>query len=207
MDVLNKELDGHFDSVLGMFVFNRTILPTTECQRYRSIADIPEASLLKSKLGDFYILQYTRDNQTVAITLHHQVISCRRAMYHSAIPNIEVMLLKEKEESLQAKHMETEDMLVEVLLESELRGALNSMELSLDRLYQNLNHRACEMARKDIMMTSALLRAKLGTLYDDKGLPLFSHVAGEAITLFKCNPVEVLIRHNKKRCCAEIPIG
>ena len=52
----------------------------------------------------------------------------------------------------------------EILLESELRGALNSIELSLDHPYENLNQRACEMARKDIRMTSALLRANLETL-------------------------------------------
>ena len=206
MDVLNKELEGHFDSILGMFVFNRTILPTNECQRYRSIADISEASLFRSNLGDFSILQYTRDNQTVVITLHHHVTSCRQTIYRSGIPNIKVLLLKGEEEFLQAKHMETEEMLEEVLLESELRGALNSIKLSLDSLYQNLNHRACEMAKKDIMMTSSLLRANLETLYDEEGLPLFSHVAGEAITLFKCRPVEVQIRHNEARCCAEIPI-
>ena len=55
-------------------------------------------------------------------------------------------------------------------------------------------------------MTSALLRVNLETLYDDEGLPLFSHIAGEAITLFKCKPVEVQIRHNEKHCCSEISI-
>ena len=45
----------------------------------------------------------------------------------------------------------------EILIESELRGALNSIELSLDHLYQNLNERACQMARTDIMMSQALL--------------------------------------------------
>ena len=55
-------------------------------------------------------------------------------------------------------------------------------------------------------MTSALLRVNLETLYDDEGLPLFSHIAGEAITLFKCKPVEVQIRHNEKHCCSEFSI-
>ena len=112
------------------------------------IADIPDASLFKSKLGDFSILRYTRDNQTIAVTLDDQVTSCGRAMYRTGIPNIEVLLLKEKEKFLHAKHLETKDMEDEILLESELRGALNSIELSLDHIYQNLNQRACEMARK-----------------------------------------------------------
>ena len=40
-----------------------------------------------------------------------------------------------KEKFLRAEHLKTKDMLEEVLLESELRGALNSIELSLDHLY------------------------------------------------------------------------
>ena len=63
-------------------------------------------------------------------------------------------------------------MIGEVLLESELRGALNSIELSLDKIYQKLNYRACEMARKDIMLTSSLLRENLETIYDNEGRPL-----------------------------------
>ena len=56
MDKLNMELESYFDSTLGVFVMNRTTLPANECQRYRSIADISDASLFKSKLGDFSIL-------------------------------------------------------------------------------------------------------------------------------------------------------
>ena len=97
-------------------------------------------------------------------------------------------------------------MIGEVLLESELRGALNSIELSLDKIYQKLNYRACEMARKDIMLTSSLLRENLETIYDNEGRPLFAHIAGEAITFFKCKAVQVQVRHNEARCCVEIPI-
>ena len=81
MNLLNRELEGHFDTALGMFVFNRTELPSNECQRYRSIADLSEASLFRSKLGEFSILQYDRENQTVAVTLHHQVNTCRKTIF------------------------------------------------------------------------------------------------------------------------------
>ena len=121
---------------------NQTTLPATECQQYRSIADSSEASLFKSKLGDFSILRYTRENQTIAVTLDDQVTSCGRAMYRTGIPNIEVLLLEKEKRFLHAKHLDTRDMEEEILLESELRGALNSIELLLDHLYQNLNQRA-----------------------------------------------------------------
>ena len=88
IDVLNKELEGHFDSALAIFVFNRTVLPTNECEQYGSMADISEGLLFKSKLGEFPILHYTRENETIAITLDQQTTSCGRAMYRTGIPNV-----------------------------------------------------------------------------------------------------------------------
>ena len=76
VDILNKELEGHFDSALGTFVFNRTVLPTTDCEQYRSMADISEGLLFKSKLGEFSILRYIRETETIAITLDQQTTSC-----------------------------------------------------------------------------------------------------------------------------------
>ena len=106
---------------------------------------------------------------------------------------------------IEAHPMATADMLGEVMRESELSGALNSIELSLDRLYQNINTCACEMARKNIMITSALLKVNIDTLSDSNGPPLLAHASGEAVTLFKCTPVKAQIRHNEKRCCC--PFG
>ena len=47
----------------------------------------------------------------------------KKTIYQSGIPNIDVLLLKKEEEIHHAKHMRTEEMMEEVLLESELRGA------------------------------------------------------------------------------------
>ena len=97
-------------------------------------------------------------------------------------------------------------MLEEVMRESELREALNSIELSIDRLYQIINKRACQMARTDIMISQALLKANLEVLHDRKGRTLVSHVAGEAVILYRCKPVEVKIRHDERKCCLELPV-
>ena len=43
----HRDLESYFDSTLGVIVMNRTTLPANSCQRYRSIADISEASLFK----------------------------------------------------------------------------------------------------------------------------------------------------------------
>ena len=83
---------------------------------------------------------------------------------------------------------------------------MNSIELSIDKLYQNINERACQMARTDIIVSQALLKANLKVLHDRKGRTLVSHVAGEAVILYRCKPVEVKIRHDEKKCCMELPI-
>ena len=159
--------------------------------------------LYRSKLGDFSIFKYTRENDTVSLTIDQQTRSCNRAMYRTGIQNVQVLLLEEEEEFLDNKHLELADMEEEILFESELQGAMNSIELAIDRLYQNINQRACQMARTDIMISQALLRANLEILHDRKGRTLVSHVAGEAIILYRCKPVEVKIRHDERKCCKE----
>ena len=150
-------------------------------------------------MGDFSIFKYVRDGETVAVTIDQQTRSCNRAMYRTGIQNIQVLLLEAEEEFLNNKHLELAKMEEEILFESELRGAMNSIELAIDRMYQDINQRACQMARTDIMISQALLRANLEILHDRKGRTLVSHVAGEAVILYRCKPLEVIIRHSRKK--------
>ena len=90
-------------------------------------------------------------------------------MYRTGIPNVQVLLLEAEEEYLNNKHLEVSDMEKDILFESELRGAMNTIELSIDRLYQNINERACQMAQTDIMISQALLKTNLEVLHDRKG--------------------------------------
>ena len=60
------ELESYFDAVLGVFVMNVTDLPTNECQHLKSIADLSEASLYRSKLGNFSILRYEREKWMIS---------------------------------------------------------------------------------------------------------------------------------------------
>ena len=83
-----------------------------------------------------------------------------------------------------------------LLFESYLRGALNSIEFSLDGIYKNINERACQMMRTQIMLSQSLLKANLETMRDTEGHPLFSHVAGEVIVLYNCRPVIVGVSHD-----------
>ena len=104
------------------------------------------------------------------------------------------------------KHLELAEMEEEIVFELELRGPMNSIELTVDKMYQDINYRACEMVRTDIMISQALLRANLEIIHDRKGRTLVPHVQGEAVMLYRCKPIEVRIRHNEDRCCKELPI-
>ena len=89
------------------------------------MAEIEKGLLFRTKLGDFSIFKYIRDNDMVAVTIDQQTSSCERAMYRTGIPNIQVLLLEEEEEFFNNKHMNMSEMEEEILFESELRGAMN----------------------------------------------------------------------------------
>ena len=130
-DEEDKKLEDYYDATLGVIVFSTTGLPTTECERFRSISNIRNAQLFRSKISDFSILRYNRGGQSVSVTLETKVNSCGRAMFKTGISNIEVLLLKENEEFLHAKHLDVENMEEEILLESEIRSSTTSVELAL----------------------------------------------------------------------------
>ena len=62
-------------------------------------------------------------------------------MYKTGISNIEELLLKEGERFLPAKHLDIAHMEEEILLESEIRSSVTSVELSLDHMCKSMNAR------------------------------------------------------------------
>ena len=83
---------------------------------------------------------------------------------------------------------------------------MNSIELSTDMLYRDINLRICEAQRQLIITSQALMRQNLEYLRDDKGRTLARHVAGEAAMIHKCGISMVKIREGETRCCSELPI-
>ena len=55
-----NELESYQDIIIGQVVFNRTGLPRSRCENFRSIATIENGELLQSKLESFSILKYTK---------------------------------------------------------------------------------------------------------------------------------------------------
>ena len=58
LDVHNKDLESHVDVSLGVFVFNKTALPESDCDKFRSMADIEDGLLYQAKIGNYSILKY-----------------------------------------------------------------------------------------------------------------------------------------------------
>ena len=108
-------------------------------------------------------------------------------MYRTGIPSIHVLLVEETEEFLENKHLRLVEMEDDILFEAEIRGAMNSVELSMDEMYMDINFRVCELARQNIITSEALLRENLEVVRDRKGRTLSTHVQGEAVVLYKGN--------------------
>ena len=57
LDMMNKDLEGYHDAALGTIVFNKTKIPRTDCEQYRSVAEIKEGLLFRSKLEQLLDIQ------------------------------------------------------------------------------------------------------------------------------------------------------
>ena len=62
------------------------------------------------------------------------------------MPSIHVMLLEDTEGFLDNKNLRLAEMENDILFEAEIRDAMNSVELSTDEMYMDINFCACELA-------------------------------------------------------------
>ena len=119
-------------------------MPQNRCDEFHSVAKITDGLLFRSKLDDFYIYKYSRDGESVAITLNQNTRSCGRKLYRTGIPSVHVLLLEDTEGFLDNRHLRLIEMEDDILFEAEIRGAMSSVELSVDEMYMDINFRACE---------------------------------------------------------------
>ena len=205
-NLVKYELEGYRDATVGTVVFDRTVLPQNKCQEFRSVAQIRDGLLYQSKVDNFSIYQYSRDEELVAIILNKSVKSCGRTLYRTGILGVHVMLLEDTESFLNNQKLRLVELEDDVMFEAELRGAMNLLELNTDDLYKDINFRICELQRQNIMTSQALLRENMEIFRDNKGRTLSSHVQGEAVILHKCQVTMVKVRRDEQRCCHELPI-
>ena len=84
--------------------------------------------MFRSTLDEFYIYKYVRDGESVAITLNQHTRYCGKKLFRTGIPNVHVLLLEEKEDFLNNEHLSLVEMEEDIMFESEIRGAMNSIE-------------------------------------------------------------------------------
>ena len=144
-----NELESYEDVNIGTIVFNITNLPRHRCEEFRSIATIEEGELFQSKLDRFAIYRYTRDEEQVAVTLNQNIKMCGRLLYRTGIQEVYVMLIEEDEQFLENKKLKVMEYEEGILYEAELRGVMNSLELSTDELYMDINYRICKVQRRN----------------------------------------------------------
>ena len=83
--------------------------------------------LFRSKTSDYFIYSYSRDGESVAIMLNKNTTSCGKKIYHTGIPGVHVVLLKENESILDNKGLSLVELEDDIILEAEIRGAMNSV--------------------------------------------------------------------------------
>ena len=71
-------------------------------------------------MDNFFIYQYSRDEELVDITLNQNIKSCGRTLYRTGIPGVHVMLLEDSESFLNNKRLRLVEMEDNVLFEAEL---------------------------------------------------------------------------------------
>ena len=97
-----------------------------------------------------------------------------------------MVLIEDNEEYLENWKLEVSEYDRDVLYEAELRAALNSLELSTDALYMDINHRICLLQHQQILLMQNMLLNQLEIMRDEEGNTVYSHAAGEVAKVHKC---------------------
>ena len=85
-NIIEYELEGYKDTSVGTIVFNKTSLPQNRCQHFHSVAKITDRLLFRSKSNSFFIYHYSRDGESIAITLNQNIRSCGKKLFRTGIP-------------------------------------------------------------------------------------------------------------------------
>ena len=89
---------------------------------------------------------------------------------------------------------------------AELRAALNSVELSTDALYMDINNRICLLQRQQILLMQTMLSNQMEVLRDEEGNTVYAHTAGEVAKVHKCKKIVAKARAGDEKCCEELAV-
>merc|ERR1711923_328684 len=167
---------------------------------------ISQGELMKSKLEDFSILKYSQGEESTAVTLNKKTRICGREMFETKVKDIFVVILADNAEYLENEKLKIAEFDKDVIYSAEIRAALNSVELSTNSLYTDINFRICLLQRQQILLMQAMLSNQMEVLQDENGDTVFTHAAGEVSKIRKCKKTLVKIRKGDEKCCQELPI-
>merc|ERR1712198_424071 len=100
-------------------------------------------------------------------------------MFETQVKNIFVVLLTREEGYLENEKLKINEFDQEIIHMAEIRAALNSVELSQNALYTDINYRICIIQRQQILLMQTMLSNQMELLQDENGDTVFSHSAGE----------------------------
>merc|ERR1712044_5210 len=163
-------LESYQDLAYGTIVFNISDLPRNECEAIRSVNKIRQGEIMKSKLENFSILKYDHDGEDTAITLDKKTKICGREVFETRVKNIFVVLLTREEGYLENEKLRINEFNQEIIHAAEIRAALNSVELSQNALYTDINYRICLLQRQQILLMQTMLSNQMELLQDQKFL-------------------------------------
>merc|ERR1711893_268120 len=194
-------LESYRDLAFGTIVFNISGLPRNECEAFRSVNKISGG-----ELEDFSILKYSQGEESTAVTLNKKIRICNREMFETKVKDIFVVILEKDEKYLENEKLKIDEFDQEVIHSAEIRAALNSVELSTNALYTDINFRMCLLQRQQILLMQTMLSNQMELLQDENGDTVFSHSAGEVSKVRQCKKIGVKIRKGDEKCCQELPV-
>merc|ERR1711872_700690 len=199
-------LETYQDLAYGTITFNISNLPRNECEAIRSVNRVRQGKVMKSKLENLSIIKYNHDGEETAVTLEKKTRICGREMFETRVKNIFVVLLTREEGFLENEKLKINEVNQEIIHAAEIRSALNSVELSQDAIYQDINYRMCILQRQQVLLMQTMLSNQMELLRDENGDTVFSYSAGEVSKVRQCKKIGVKIRKGDEKCCQELPI-
>ena len=118
------------------------------------------------------ILKYTKKEEQVAVTLNKNIQMCGKILYQTGISDVYVVLIENGEKFLDNEKLQLTNYEESTIYEAELRRALNSLELSTDALYRDINYRICQVQRQQINISQTMLRRQMETQLQQRKNPL-----------------------------------
>merc|ERR1712240_178377 len=199
-------LESYQDLAYGTIVFNISGLPGNECEAIRSVNKIRQGEVMKSKLENFSILKYNHNGEDTAVTLDKKTRICGREVFETRVKNIFVVLLTREEGFLENEKLKINEINQEIIHAAEIRAALNSVELSQNAIYMDINYRMCILQRQQVLLMQSMLSNQMELLRDENGDTVFSHTAGEISKIRQCKKIGVKVRKGDDKCCQELPV-